>query len=264
MRFSKPNKHLISFFKKESRSYAKHDIKGITGKYWADTIERLKMEGLCEVNAKMDILIRYGHSKNSWHNIYIDSYNVYDFMSTNKIKKHDAAKAFDILAYQYGRRAGFNGGGIYIHMPNENHSIYFVCAKLKLKDNEHVLVMVYGKNYEHGVFILDEFLLQEKQRDLSIEETLIFNALLYMDAFPECVHSGAPNVIINGGTRSSTIMESEAIKKTYADRSLTSHFRRGHFRFLQSDRYKGKRFQTIYVRPTMVKGMAETVTYEGE
>lgn len=84
----------------------------------------------------------------------------------------------------------------------------------------------------------------------------------YIGAFPDMMIDGFPDNIKNAATnpsKSITIGIEPKVKSSVDGCSKNPHFRSGHFRFLQSDRYKEKRGQTIFIKPTMVKGRAKTV-----
>jgi hypothetical protein len=89
---------------------------------------------------------------------------------------------------------------------------------------------------------------------------LVFNALSYIKAFPDTVLPGLPDTVKHapryrnakcfGVVPSKEIIERDGPKP---------HYRTGHFRFLQSERFKHKRGMTIFIKGTFVKGRAMTV-----
>lgn len=87
-------------------------------------------------------------------------------------------------------------------------------------------------------------------------ERLVYGISLYMDAFPDSVVE-ADNI--------KKIGHYDGIKKKIrkcehvsveSERSSSPHWRRGHFRVLTSERYKNKRYQTVFVKGSFVKGRA--------
>lgn len=61
--------------------------------------------------------------------------------------------------------------------------------------------------------------------------------------------------------RNFTFQLSEKIKDVdYSPTSKIPHFRKGHFRLLQSDYYTHKKGQLVFVAEAMVKGKAKTVS----
>lgn len=91
---------------------------------------------------------------------------------------------------------------------------------------------------------------------------LVLNLLLYMSAFPENISDKAPFELCNKNNinNSKTI----SISKTISDylienKEVSPHLRRGHFRYLDSEFYKNKRGQIIFVKSSFVKGNAKTI-----
>ena len=79
---------------------------------------------------------------------------------------------------------------------------------------------------------------------------------LYIDAFPDVVRE-ADNIKHVGhykGHRHS--VRANDIVRTEATHSVSPHFRRGHFRLLQSEKFKAKRGQAIFIKGCFVKGHA--------
>lgn len=92
---------------------------------------------------------------------------------------------------------------------------------------------------------------------------LIVGLALYVAAFPDMMMPGLPDDLANPGhytgARSFKVGVADAIRNTGTHSSPTAHYRMGHFRVLSSERFTTKRFQTIFVRGTFVKGHAVTV-----
>lgn len=91
-----------------------------------------------------------------------------------------------------------------------------------------------------------------------------------MNCFPDCVVDGVPKDLLierneNKPTRNLTFQLSEKIRDNEnSPLSKIPHFRRGHFRVLQSDYFVNKKGQIIFVAETMVKGKAKTVSNSQE
>lgn len=87
---------------------------------------------------------------------------------------------------------------------------------------------------------------------------LVFGLSLYMDAFPDAVVISSDDKIHNRhyyrGTRS--IVTRNEIVDEEQSRSVSPHWRRGHFRLLTSKMFIHKQGQTVYVRGAFVKGKA--------
>lgn len=79
------------------------------------------------------------------------------------------------------------------------------------------------------------------------------NFLFYIQAFPEVVRNGIPKGYKTEqmqGKRQTVSLS----RKIYVDseRTVTPHFRKGHFRYLGSEWYKEKRGKTIFIDATVV------------
>lgn len=94
----------------------------------------------------------------------------------------------------------------------------------------------------------------EQLRDVK----LLYGVSLYMDAFPDAVVPAIPTDILQAydykgariSVRPTSVMQSEE----HSARS--PHWRRGHFRMLNSSRFIHKQGQTIYIKGMFVKGSA--------
>ena len=85
---------------------------------------------------------------------------------------------------------------------------------------------------------------------------IVYGFSLYIDAFPDVVRE-ADNIKHVGhykGHRHS--VRANDIVRTEATHSVSPHFRRGHFRLLQSEKFKAKRGQAIFIKGCFVKGHA--------
>jgi hypothetical protein len=86
-----------------------------------------------------------------------------------------------------------------------------------------------------------------------------------MNCFPDCVADGVPKDLfeksVGKTNRNVTLQLAEKIKDIKnSPTSKIPHFRKGHFRLLQSDYFANKKGQIIFVAETMVKGKAYTVS----
>ncbi len=90
---------------------------------------------------------------------------------------------------------------------------------------------------------------------------LAINTIAYMKAFPECVKEGVPPT---EKISPSFLLETsdkviEAVSNPDSNRTVSPHFRKGHFKVLRSDYYTHKKGQIIYIPETMVNAVAKTV-----
>ena len=86
---------------------------------------------------------------------------------------------------------------------------------------------------------------------------LAVNTLAYINAFPECLIDKKPDGVVlqySFKNKKITISTASQFKEFEHEINITPHFRRGHFRRLESDRFVNKKGQIIFVKPTIVKG----------
>lgn len=120
---------------------------------------------------------------------------------------------------------------------------------------------VYGLNDSHY-----EALLHAADKS-SEEQTRVFrlglNLLAYMNCFPDCVTNGVPKITVDYGEsvlkKTVTVLTTDKVLDPDEKSVKVPHFRRGYWKYCESDFYKEARGQLIFVRETMVKGRAITV-----
>lgn len=92
---------------------------------------------------------------------------------------------------------------------------------------------------------------------------LFCGVAMYVDVFPETLIQGLPQDLKHPShhkySAPLTLEISEKVRSTGAHDSPTPHYRVGHFRVLRSEKFTKKRFQTVFVHGTFVRGKAETV-----
>ncbi|MEJ1242543.1 hypothetical protein WBG78_30650 [Chryseolinea sp. T2] len=152
-----------------------------------------------------------------------------------------------------------------LHIPREVHGYAFL---LTLYQNG--IVELYFSHGKQNGRISDNFYADwnKKSDAKSIAMSKMFrlaiNTIAYMKCFPECVTEGVPKISDGINKKRSeynfTFRLSEKIADSGNVVSKIPHFRKGHFRLLQSDYYAQKQGQLIYVTETMVKGKAKTVS----
>ena len=115
---------------------------------------------------------------------------------------------------------------------------------------------VHGKEYTCASWDEDE--------DDPYNSNLVYGLGLYLKCFPECLVQGVPEDLKHPSHHvhflSYSINLSPKVRAhngTHA--SPCGHFRRGHFRVLNSEWYKKKRHQVVFIDETFVNGKAYTV-----
>lgn len=211
-----------------------------------------------------------------YHSIYVFDESVVDFVKNSEPNKNERAAMYDVAL---GIVKPYQDSGMVVHMEGEEDSILYTFTP-----SNKIYRDSFGKDEREGVGIFYRRFCKGEQADIGYivvmkdggivggdlvsdeigakEWRIFFNLCMYMSAFPEYVIDGAPPIKISGSReRSTTIRASKQMREVYRD-GVSPHMRRGHFRFLTSERYKEKRFQAVYVKPTMVKGSAKTVIGE--
>ncbi|MEZ4801222.1 MAG: hypothetical protein R2797_00510 [Gelidibacter sp.] len=152
-----------------------------------------------------------------------------------------------------------------LHLPYEPDGYAF---SLSLEKDGSV--QLYFSLAENGGRLSDKFYtdLNKKKDEVSLTQSRMFrlaiNTIAYMKCFPECVDDGVPKNMYEGNADKAahnvTFQISDIIKDNEnLPLSRMPHFRRGHFRALQSDYFSNKKGQIVFVTETMVKGKAKTV-----
>lgn len=233
---------------------------------WKDLIKkdqdiREAIDG-CEAPflAYTDFRLTFKIGAAKYHSIYVDSDAVLDFLETSDVRQSDGPLIRQ-AAVDIEDKSG--GSGLVIHLPNRRESI-FVTAEIDSAISNRLMVM-YTRGDDIGYTpintdgtwnddVVNEHLIEKDWR-------IIFNLFLYMDAFPDCVVEGPPELVAgtSDGEGQVSIRASGVIQDVFNRSKVAPHMRRGHFRVLRSERYTHKRFQAVYVRPAMIMGKAETV-----
>jgi hypothetical protein len=154
-----------------------------------------------------------------------------------------------------------------IHIPYENKYKAFAFGLMNNQDNQLVLSWAVekggawcsAKNYK-------ELLLKDSEEAKEITKIfrLAINTIAYMEAFPECVKEGVPELIKEKENEKAFTIEIakkvlEPIQNNKNGKMVSPHFRKGYYKLLSSDFYTNKKGQIIFVSETMVNGKAKTI-----
>ena len=157
-----------------------------------------------------------------------------------------------------------------LHLPYDTDGYAF---SLSIENDGSV--ELYFSLGENGGLMSDKFYadVNKKDDEVSLIQAKMFrlavNVIAYLNCFPDCVTDGVPKNLFERGedksARNFTFQLSEKIKEIdNSQPSKIPHFRKGHFRVLQSDYFVNKKGQMIFVTETMVKGKAKTVSMSSE
>ena len=159
---------------------------------------------------------------------------------------------------------------IAIHFPNEysNKSLIVNPAPKIDESGNKIGYCCFAYDSENS-WLMNEKNLGEYKSDFDTDyKRKIANFILgfayYKHCFPEAIKYGFPE----NGKHPNHYREFNNITLSAVSdvidnkKGVTPHFRNGYFRFLQAECFTKKRFQTVFVSETFVKGKALTVTDE--
>jgi hypothetical protein len=154
------------------------------------------------------------------------------------------------------------GGGFFFHFPviERRKSLMVMPLSVITVDNERMRLncAVFDGT---SVIPLDSALsvgAEDLRPDLFMIGRLVFGLSLYMDAFPDAVIGASSDDIIQPGhyTGGRKIIGRTEVVGEDERHSVSPHWRRGHFRMLNSERFVKKQGMTVFVKGTFVKGRA--------
>ena len=207
------------------------------------------------------------------HIFFLDK-QLRDFLESTSLSDLEGVKKF---LYEKGR------GRDVIHLYSKtqsNHVVYQFALHLPYESEGYAFslsleedgsVELYFSLGENGGRMSDKFYVDvnKKGDEISLTQSKMFrlaiNTIAYMNCFPDCVADGVPKNLFERSedmsAKNFTIHLSEKIRENEnSPLSKIPHFRKGHFRLLQSDYFANKKGQIIFVTETMVKGKAKTVS----
>lgn len=96
------------------------------------------------------------------------------------------------------------------------------------------------------------------------DQRILINMLYYIGCYPDSKTEGAPNEICKNDIMENAIRikRNDSVKpylRIVSENEKSPHFRRGHFRYLNSDYYKNKKGEVIFVKPSFINGKALTI-----
>lgn len=119
-----------------------------------------------------------------------------------------------------------------------------------------------GDESHHRVAMLPDANNSQVSKEAMWYAKLIVGLGMYLSCFPETILDGIPQDVKHPAwhdyKNASTIRISPRVTIGNGT-SPSPHYRIGHFRFLQSEKFVHKRFQTVFVEGAFVKGIAESV-----
>ena len=207
------------------------------------------------------------------HIFFLDK-QLRDFLAETPLSDLDGIKKFmyengqstNVLYLYSKKQSNLVVYNFALHLPYEANGYAF-----SLSIEEDGAVELYFSQGENGGRVSDKFYADLNKKDDEISLTiskmfrLAINTIAYMNCFPDCVADGVPKNLFerskDKSERNLTFQLSEKIRDIdNSQLSKIPHFRKGHFKLLQSDYFVNKKGQIIFVAETMVKGKAKTVS----
>lgn len=207
------------------------------------------------------------------HIFFLDK-QLRDFLEETRLPDLEGIKKFlyengeirDIFRYYSNTKTEHFIYKFALHVPNEADGYAF-----SLVIEEDGSLELYFSHGENGGRMADKYYTDLNKKDDNVSLVILkmfrlaLNTIAYMNCFPDCVADGVPKDLFEksvGKTdRSITFQLSEKIRDIQdSPTSKIPHFRKGHFRVLQSDYFANKKGEIIFVAETMVKGKAKTVS----
>lgn len=205
-----------------------------------------------------------------YKNYYIESKELSDLFFNTIIKKEIILNIPKIIdkSYEIEREVKDMNKNIHyiktitgiINHKSSEQSIFFMVVSSKDEGyNKGSFFITNGRMKYISPFEVDNL------KDINNSDNFVrfvLNMIFYMDAFPDKISNKPPEEMCDklNFNNSKTISIAKDIEDyLHENREVSPHLRRGHFRFLESERYTKKKGQTIFVKSSFVKGKAVTV-----
>lgn len=262
------------------KKYGKGALRSVsfdTHKFCYDLLPVMRQQMACDESAKVWTYLEVEglrHVYNAkWHNLFLSSQELIDFI--NEIKIPDESKNLALMVEDFGEKFR---NGIVVHLNGGKESWMFYTNHEYIRFNQNH----YNDHAQNAMLCHKRFVQKDdsyfgycfidRQTGRVYEDIkkgghhieFFVKLLIYIDAFPDAVTQGVPKDCSDTHIRrdmASVVSAAKQIKNMISN-GICPHLRRGHFRFLQSDKFTNKRFQTVYVKPAIIGGTAETVKHQ--
>ena len=238
------------------------------------TYEKIKNKSTIEKQLFiLESCLAVQYAKKQYVNYFLKDDIFLDFLKNTKIKEENIQDIIKIIPehktsdakFFDGKYTNYVGNGIVstgiIHSKILKKSILFFISSgdnlgnLFVSDGENVAwTPLYGdKTSRENLYNIDD------HGDML---KIAFNLLFYMSAFPENILNRPPDEVcdkLNINNSKTISLSKDIADYLHENRDVSPHLRRGHFRYLSSDRYVNKKGQTVFVKSSFIKGTAKTV-----
>lgn len=269
--YYKKLRHFKKVVKQSSAPVAKNYINNIIS-----DIEN-KQKQSCE-KTELDLILTV--INNQYTNFFISTKELSDFFINTKVKNniidhikdilinnsnihdsHGLVRKYNEFEKEITEDADIKEFVGCIHSKSLDKSIFFVFDIVN--DIEVSLFCICDDDFVKFNFFGNELALSFNflQRDdiYGYMSRLVLNMIFYMESFPDKITNGPPDEICDKLNKSNSKTISVSNEIAIYLREVSPHLRRGHFRYLQSDFYKEKKGQTIFVRAAFIHGEAKTI-----
>ena len=210
---------------------------------------------------KMSIRLQESAKSGNCVHYFFSGHNFYDWLGSCKTPMHEDEKGiFDdmntecstpfMLHFQGGSSPAYLCSWVDSHSPLTGHPWAGRTLFVSMGAGFHSY-RFYPRGTDEG---------SNEDCDTALVRAVVFSAMAYVQAFPEMVVDGIPEDLRHGPRyRGRKCMRVGMSPSLILRDGPSPHYRMGHFRYLQSDRFKKMRGKTIFVHGTFVKGKAKTV-----
>lgn len=202
--------------------------------------------------------------------IYMRDAALLDFLKSIEIKDLDGIKKYikdngrEVILnnddYLEDLTTGINFG-ICLHIPKMSQGYVFAYSLYNVSDELRIFV-----NHGMDQYHISSNDIENKKSivytDSEINEItkIAINLISYIYCFPDCLIDGAPHDVKteNNHYLNTSDKVIESLEKA-EEGIIMPHFRRGYFKRLNSDFYKNKKGQIVFVHETVVNAQAKTL-----
>ncbi len=202
--------------------------------------------------------------------IYLKDENLMEFFKAVEIRDLDGIKTYikdngsSVVLNNDDQLENLTTGinfGICLHIPKKSQGYVFAYSLYDIS-NELRIFVNHGMEQYHisSNEIEDKKSIVYTDQEMNEITKLAINLLSYIYCFPDCLVDGAPHdVKTENNHYLNTSDKVVDVTEKAAAGVVIPHFRRGYFKRLNSDFYKNKKGQIVFVHETIVNGQAKTL-----
>lgn len=245
-----------------------------TGKPTEETPEMFRQWFISNFVASMDdatcVQLFIRDLRHELTHIYLKDEALLDFLKTIEIKDLEGLKTYikangeNVVLNNDDMLENLTTGinfGICLHIPRKSQGYVFAYSLYDVS-NELRIFVNHGMEQYHisSNEIENKKSIVYTDPEMNEITKMAVNLIAYIYCFPDCLVDGAPHDVKTENNHYLNTSEKilEATERAEAG-VVIPHFRRGYFKHLNSDFYKNKKGQFIFVHETVVNGQAKTL-----